>query len=330
MHRAGIPHLKDLHCLAGLSGDDAAILRAAYGSSEREFEHALLYEEGLEQRRRPHVFVRKLHASPRRARPVPLTAVGPTSRFITAAQFASLHAAAEFAFWSNHTFEMSVTLAWLLAGRTAFEIPGEILAFTKCLRAWLQYHSISVAWIYVNENGPSGLHTYFLVHVPVAYRGMFREWAMSWAERRYGSRIPRVLRVRGPLISRPELHWHLFSYAVKGHDRDAVVLSARNTPDGTDVRLGDLIAWPWSDTGPVPFERVGVCHNLGPKQRAAGGLREFAAPTIPFGSRYAQGLRDVRTLYSPEFYEAVTKLSLEPTGPSAAEDGEINFATLNL
>jgi hypothetical protein len=46
----------------------------------------------------------------------------------------------------------------------------------------------------------------------------------------------------------------------EGHDRSAVVQSARNSPDGRTIYLGDLIAWPWRDPGPVPLkQRVGCC-----------------------------------------------------------------------
>jgi hypothetical protein len=35
----------------------------------------------------------------------------------------------------------------------------------------------------------------------------------------------------------------------EGYDRGVIVKSARHSPDGQAVYLGDLIAWPWRDPG---------------------------------------------------------------------------------
>ena len=82
---------------------------------------------------------------------------------------------------------------------------------------------------------------------------------------------PRAIRVRGPKKETPWLHWLTTSYLMKGYDRSAVVQSARNSPDGLEVLLGELIAWPWRDPGPVPLkQRVGASRSLGPDRRAIG------------------------------------------------------------
>jgi hypothetical protein len=327
----GGPDRGALDDLGSLGGEDAEIMRATYGRSEQDFVDAIAYELSQEQRSRPNVFVRKLRSSRRRASRGLPSGSGNPSRLITEAEFSALHAAAEFAYTHGLTFETSVTINWRLLERADGEIPIQILAFTKCLRAWLKYHGLAVAWIYVNENGPSGLHTYFLIHIPPSHRVAFRKWMMGWIERSYSRRVSRAARVRGPLKSQPILHWRLVSYALKGYDGDAVVVSASNAPDGVAIRLGDLIAAPWQDSGPVPFERTGICHNLGPKQRRVGAPREFVPSPAPFGARYHEGCRDVRALYPEDFYELVTCLpAVLPQSADAEKGGDFNIHTLNL
>ena len=101
--------------------------------------------------------------------------------------------------------------------------------------------------------------------------------------------------------------------------RGVVVQSAPHSPDGLAVYLGDLIAWPWRDPGPVPWRRC-----LGPDRRAVGvpggldyllGKSEFpvvARPYPAFRSWYEDGCRDVRQLYPAEFYDKITKLPRLP------------------
>jgi hypothetical protein len=109
--------------------------------------------------------------------------------------------------------------------------------------------------------------------------------------------------------------------------------------------LGDLIACPWRDPGPVAMkQRVGASRSLGPDRRAIGvptgfdyllGKRTFsltpgsvphtivARPRHPrpaFRSKYEDGIRDVRLLYPPEFYELITGLpSSSPPPPEHDE-----------
>ena len=107
--------------------------------------------------------------------------------------------------------------------------------------------------------------------------------------------------------------------------RGVVVQSAPHSPDGLAVYLGDLIAWPWRDPGPVPWRRrCGVSRSLGPDRRAVGvpvgldyllGKSEFpvvARPYPAFRSWYEDGCRDVRQLYPAEFYDKITKLPRLP------------------
>jgi len=117
---------------------------------------------------------------------------------------------------------------------------------------------------------------------------------------------------------------------MKDYDRSAVVQSARNSPDGLEVLLGDLIAWPWRDPGPVALkQRVGASRSLRPDRRAIGvpggfdyllgkrTLRLFpdsvphtivTKPRPPFRSKYEDGIRDVRLLYPAAFYHRITRL----------------------
>jgi hypothetical protein len=120
---------------------------------------------------------------------------------------------------------------------------------------------------------------------------------------------------------------------MKGYDHSAVVQSARNSPDGREVFLGDLIAWPWRDPGPVALkQRVGASRSLGPDRRAIGVpggfdylLGKRALPPFPnsvphtprtfvtkpkpaFRSKYEDGIRDVHLLYPAAFYHRITRL----------------------
>ncbi len=57
--RSGGPDLGDLDSLGG-TGGYCELLRAIWGASRTEFDTAIAYEQDLEQRRRRHIFVRKI------------------------------------------------------------------------------------------------------------------------------------------------------------------------------------------------------------------------------------------------------------------------------
>ena len=178
------------------------------------------------------------------------------------------------------------------------------------------------------------------------YRGEFRAWARGWPERQVGRRTPRAIRVRGPKKETPWLHWLTTSYLMKGYDCRAVVQSARNSPDGREVLLGDLIAWPWQDPGPVPLkQRVGASRSLGPDRRAIGvpggfdyllGKGTFQllpvtpfpyflsspTPEPAFRSKYEDGIRDVRLLYPAAFYDRVTRLPRLTAPPPEPDESD--------
>ncbi|MFK5598297.1 hypothetical protein ACFZ8E_15075 [Methylobacterium sp. HMF5984] len=123
--------------------------------------------------------------------------------------------------------------------------------------------------------------------------------------------------------------------------------SARHSPDGLPVHLGELIAFPWRHSGPVPTrQRVGASRSLNRARRLLGVPEGFddrltkpvtlaqlegdplkamrpvtatnpevlrkpvpAAPIRgPFRSAYEDGARDVRWLYPPEFTRVVQRL----------------------
>lgn len=274
------------------------------------------------------------------------------SRGITESDFAVLYSAAEFAAAFELYFDTTVTLSWRLMGpEVEGNVPCYFGAFTKCLRDWLEVRTLPVAWVYAHECGRRiGLHTHLNLYVPGVppdsrpdlqkiyqpctapdYRGEFRAWARGWPERQVGRRTPNAIRVRGPRKKEaPWLHWVTTAYLMKGYDCRAVVQSARNAPDGRTVYLGDLIAWPWRDPGPVPLKRrVGASRSLGPDRRALGVPGGFdyllekktfqvsrdsvpvpigAHARPPFRSKYEDGIRDVRGLYPAPFYERVTRL----------------------
>jgi len=146
----------------------------------------------------------------------------------------------------------------------------------------------------------------------------------------------------------------LVTYLLKGYDSQAVVQSAANSPDGKPVMLGDLIPWPYADPGKVRTEqRFKVSHNLGPKQRALGRVRELEhqlrikvpvpinpfrprAPTLeeeaksyrvelqPFRSKFEDGIRDVRRLYPHGFYRIITRQAAYPPTPVEEDEPCLN------
>ena len=133
---------------------------------------------------------------------------------------------------------------------------------------------------------------------------------------------------------------------MKGYDRDCVVQSGRLSPDGQDVRLGDLIPFAWTNTGDLGLKkRVGASRSLGPDRRSVGVPTGFdylldqprldpaictwpawreqdggrSMRTKSFRSKYEDGARDVRMLYGREFVERVTGFS-PIAGPCSVDD----------
>lgn len=261
------------------------------------------------------------------------------SRCIGEAEFAAIYAAADFASEFEMWMDTMVTISWSLFGITTDEaVQAAFSGFTKCLRDWLDRRTIPVAFIFGHEIGPAvGLHSHLNVFVPgERYRSEFRNWVSEWGERFSGRYVPRAIRVSGPKIETPWLHWLRFGYLMKGCARDCIVQSHRVSPDGRDVRLGDLIPFEWSEPGEVTLtHRVGASRSLGPDRRsvgvptgfdylldepkvnlanllafgATGSDRNIARAKKPFRSRWEDGARDVRTLYGTEFFERVTGLS---------------------
>lgn len=263
------------------------------------------------------------------------TAVSTTSRLISEAEFAAIYAAADFAAEFEMWMDTSVTISWSLLGVTGDDaVQAAFTGFTKCLRDWLIRRANPVAFVYAHEFGPVvGLHSHVNVFIAGArYREDFRHWVREWSTHVVGRHVPRAVRVAGPRVEEPWLHWLRFGYLMKGYDHDCVVQSGRVSPDGRDVRLGDLIPFAWTDPGSVTLKkRVGVSRSLGSDRRSIGvpagldylldalidptictwlGWREQGAGaqscrTKPFRSKYEDGARDVRMLYGHEFIERV-------------------------
>jgi len=59
LREGGSPRLADLHPLPAGTGFYCKLLRAIWGASRAEYDAAVAYDLALEQRQRPHVFVRK-------------------------------------------------------------------------------------------------------------------------------------------------------------------------------------------------------------------------------------------------------------------------------
>lgn len=309
-----------------------------------------------DQESRPHLFVRKL-----RRRPGGLQTITPgnaRAHDLTVEEFTSIHAAAEFAARSGMPLDMHTTLDFAKLG--VFD-PGEVKAalsrFVRCYSAWCSERHLPSGWISCIEMSKSlTYHAHVVLFVPGYYglqmgppkdtlRLEFRRWVRGYAKRNYGVDDPSALRVRGGRTESWMTHWILTTYLMKGFDRKAVLCSARNSPDGMCIQLGDVIPWHYCDPGPVALNRrIGVCENLGRSRRLFGSpkgfesnlprkpdltqslfdrpklteLEEFLRPKTvvlptPFRSALEDGVRDVRKLYPQDFYEFVTRLSLSQT-----------------
>lgn len=280
----------------------------------------------------------------------------PSSRCVGTAEFAEIYAACAFAEQFGMPLDTSVTVAWSLFGyKSDAEVQAGFDSLIKGIRGWLGERDLPCAYIYAHERGERiGLHTHMLIYVPGLLQGEraaatrnaqpstrrdFRKYLQDWVCRRMDAAVPRFIRVRGPSVETPWVAWMLMNYLMKGYDRQAVVQSAAHSPDGQEVRLGDLIAYSWRDPGVVTMtKRVGTSRTLGVERRAKGcpsdayqdlapGVRRVISPTFelmpasgshrisrsyteaqPFRSAFDDGVRDVRQLYPPEFLRKVTRL----------------------
>lgn len=313
--------------------DYAALMRTVWGASDEEFTNAIEYES-YRHPERPHIFEAKARYRHMRS-PWPDS----STRLIGEDEFSELYAAAEFAAEFHLWFDTTVTLNW---GTMGFESTAEkqFLAFTKCVRSWWPPHVPYVA-IYAHEHSAEfGLHTHMALYVPFYLRRQFRDWAMSWPKRQLGKKAPGSVRVRIHKDEQPWLHWVTTSYLMKGYDPNVIVKSARNTADSKPIYLGDLIAAPWRNPGPVRLRhRVGSSRSLKPAARANGvpaGMeylkkKQTRIVTLfpqakieivpaedsryrPFRSKYEDGARDVRILYPPEFLTWLNKGRVEAPG----------------
>lgn len=299
----------------------------------------------FDQEYRPHLFVRKLR---RRAGGYQkITPDNAKANDLTVEEFTSLHAAAEFAAHSGMCLDMHVTIDFAKLG--LFE-PDEVKAalsrFVRCFSAWCAERLIPSGWISCIEMSKAlTYHAHVVLFVPAGdLRRHFRLWAKTYAERNYGVGPSGALRVRGGRKESWLTHWILTTYLMKGFDRNAILCSHRNSPDGLGIRLGDLIPWHYCDPGPVAMKRrIGVSENLGPSRRLFGApkgfepnlprkpnwmmlsvdgpelteLEQILRPTTvvvptPFRPALEDRVLDVRKLYPQQFYEFVTRLSLDP------------------
>lgn len=308
----------------------------------------------FDQEARPHVFVRKLRRRPGGNHAI--ATLSAPSHNITAQEFSSIHAAAEFAAHSGMSLDMHVTIDFARLG--LFEpkaVKAALSKFIRCYSAWCTDRRLPVGWISAVEMSPQlTYHAHIVLYVPgwladsqdpppVNLRREFRRWAGTYVERNYGRPVPHALRVRGGFKESQLGHWILTTYLMKGFDQNAVLCSARNSPDEIAIRLGDIIPWNYCDPGPVALtRRIGVCENLGPSQRQIGVPKGFeealprqpnwpllfdpdvenmsdadkfctrwniARPT-PFRSTLEDRLVDVRKLYPAKFYHHVTRLPI--------------------
>lgn len=269
-------------------------------------------------------------------------------------------AAGEFAAASLLYLDVLVTLDFARMGiAESEEARGELQRFLKAANSWLNERRLPVAWLASIEcDRKGGLHAHIALHVPgmreeggklhgTRHRTHFRRWAREAAARRIGEVIPKAVNVRCSLKSSIISHWICVTYLLKGYDRSAILMGARNRDDGEDLRLGDILPFPYRSAGDVGLERrLWVSGNLGPAKRR-GGIpsrlesnlcwrpdilslevstaadvlpRSEPVPEIirePFRSAVEDGVYDIRQIYGEEFAAFVCGLKPppEPAGP---------------
>lgn len=308
----------------------------------------------LDQENRPHVFVRKLR---RRAGGYQtVTPSNARARDHTVEEFTSIHAAAEFAAYSDMCLDTHVTLDCAKLGVFGpDEVKATVSRFVRCYSAWCAERHLPSGWISCIEMSKNlTYHVHVALFVP-GYSGpqlvpssdtlrrAFRRWVRAYPKRNYGDDLPGALRIRCGRKESWMSHWIVTTYLMKGFDRNAILCSGRNSPDGLCIRLGDVIPWHYCDPGPVALKRrIGVSENLGPSRRLFGKPKGFenALPRqpnwallwnkrsdmtteeqvsvnwnipkpTPFRSALEDHVLDVRKLYPKAFYEHVTRLSLD-------------------
>lgn len=317
----------------------------------------------LDQASRPHIFVNKLRR--RRGANKTLATRDAPSRVLSISDWAAIYAAGEFADHSHMCLDVSVTLDFARMGIfEPTEVQEALSSFIRCYGAWARERYLPVAWMYrIEMSSLTDYHAHVLVYVPGepkafrkfstrTYRREFRNWAKTYTDRNLGRHIGRAVWVHCELAENRFTHWRLVTYLMKGYDRLAIICSARNSPDGFPIRLGDLIPIDYCDPGPIALKHhFGICDNLGPKQRRFGTPKGFTEnlprqpnwhtlwvdtsrmspfqkmcvvhtlpkPT-PFTSSFEDGVRDIRRLYPAPFHEFVTRLKAEPN-TRAPEDG---------
>jgi hypothetical protein len=148
-------------------------MSSIWGASLAEFDAMCASDLDQEQRRRPHLFIRKMNTAAQAA--VALTQPSlatPSStaaaRGLTELDFNAAYAAAAFAAAFDLIFDSSVTIAWRLMGPDVeANAPTHFTRFLKCLRDWFTSRHLPLAWLYSHENSSRiGLHTHLVAFVP--------------------------------------------------------------------------------------------------------------------------------------------------------------------
>jgi hypothetical protein len=239
----------------------------------------------------------------------------------------------------------------------------ELQRLLKTMNTWLSERKLPVAWIAAIERAKAGnLHAHVAVHVPgmrreegglrgTRHRTHFRRWARDTVARRIGRSVPRIVNVRCSLVPSLIAHWVCVTYLLKGYDRSALLVDQRNSSDGTELLLADILPFPYRDPGQVGLaHRLFISGNLGPARRCAGLPRETdcilrgkpdlnaiqlvpgadavtsAPPALrsaprPFRAAVEDGQFDVRRIYGMEFANFVTGVT------RGAGEGDIETIT---
>lgn len=346
-YQGGIHSLADAHH-GPLSGRDGKLLRSIWGYDPLDFEMDIEAELAARQVKQPDRFVQKIAARGGRE-----AAVGTDD--LSKDEVLKVLAAAEFSAAFSMYLDVLVTLDF---GRMGIADPEkarmELQRFLKAANSWLGERGLPVAWVAnIERDSKDGLHAHIALHVPglrveeheligVRHRTHFRSWARDAVRRRVGRRIPRAVNVRCSLKSSIISHWICVTYLLKGFDRNVVLMAARNRQDGEDLRLADILPFPYRSAGDVGLERrIMVSGNLGAGRRAVG-IPPGAAPQLPsqpdilslqvategapiptrrarsspphgpFRSSVEDGVFDVRRVYGADFAAFVSRLKPRP------------------
>lgn len=103
-------------------------------------------------------------------------------------------------------------------------------------RKWLQYRGLSVAYVYVIENGKEkGIHGHLLIHIPAPYQSQYKQALKRWLPFEWNKRTVDVKTVKYPSygqLSPLSRIYGLLRYMCKGLNPKTPVKGIKPRPQG--------------------------------------------------------------------------------------------------